>query len=224
MPDHESQGPYFQSFEGLGSVAENPFHVQAAGIPLVPTFGETGSPTMAHYGFQYPSTYNAIYSPILPSETPVHAQSTNTIVSPVTQPAVVPTSQFPPAHPEPVSFVHRAPIDPGHSNDTGPNVPTTEVRMDVRLVINPTKAAIEDYVREFKKTLSRHVKKVTCSMCLLEATRRTTQHSTKPTNLERHLFSHFGVKPFMCTGCSKSFTTKDQKVRHRCDCAGNLKA
>ncbi|CUA72841.1 hypothetical protein RSOLAG22IIIB_10349 [Rhizoctonia solani] len=181
MRDHEAQDPYFQYFEGLGSVAGNAFHAQAARIPLDPTFAETGSPTTAHYGFQHSNTYNAIYSP-------AHAQSANTIVSPVAQPVVVPTSQFLPAHPEPLSFVHSAPIDPAHSNDTGPNVPTTEVLMDVPSLTNPTKAAIEDYVREFKKTLSRRVKKVTCSMCLLEDTRRTTQHSTKPTNLEVRLF------------------------------------
>lgn len=49
-------------------------------------------------------------------------------------------------------------------------------------------------------------KRYTCSLC---------SYSTDyPTNIQRHMLTHTGERPFRCTTCGKGFTTKQNLESH----------
>ncbi|KAH7334795.1 hypothetical protein B0J17DRAFT_671571 [Rhizoctonia solani] len=78
------------------------------------------------------------------------------------------------------------------------------------------------FVREFVGGLSKGVRRprVTCSMC--RGCKRSKRWEARPSNLERHLLAHLGIKCFSCKGCDKRFTTNDQLKRHSQKCHLNL--
>ncbi|KAH6937107.1 hypothetical protein HPB50_025568 [Hyalomma asiaticum] len=50
-------------------------------------------------------------------------------------------------------------------------------------------------------------KKYTCSLC---------SYSTDyPTNIQRHMLTHTGERPFRCDTCGKGFTTKQNLESHK---------
>ncbi|KAG8688583.1 hypothetical protein FRC11_005178, partial [Ceratobasidium sp. 423] len=79
--------------------------------------------------------------------------------------------------------------------------------------LHGTRQEITDFIEQFQKELDLFkrvlcIKRVVCSRCGKE-------YPSKPSMLERHLHSHFGVKTYKCRVCEHApFTTRDQAVVH----------
>ncbi|KAH7344214.1 hypothetical protein B0J17DRAFT_645753 [Rhizoctonia solani] len=95
-----------------------------------------------------------------------------------------------------------------------PEITAAAVRMNVPLVLNATEGAIKYFIEVFKREIGHHVHLVQCSLCIWNPNARTKWHDSRPFNLERHLFGHFGVKTYECVLCWKRFTVRDQAVKH----------
>ncbi|CUA67050.1 hypothetical protein RSOLAG22IIIB_02968 [Rhizoctonia solani] len=78
--------------------------------------------------------------------------------------------------------------------------------------LNKTKEDVMSFVTDFLRGLNKGVRRVACSRCRGE--KRNKLWDIKPSNLTRHLFSHFQIKGFPCDKCNRRFTTKHQLTLH----------
>ncbi|KAF8749126.1 hypothetical protein RHS01_10327 [Rhizoctonia solani] len=64
--------------------------------------------------------------------------------------------------------------------------------------------------------LDRGTRRVRCSLCWNKRHKKDNLWEVKPSNLERHILAHLGIKCFHCrvNGCEGAFTTKDQLKKH----------
>ncbi|KAH7327713.1 hypothetical protein B0J17DRAFT_218539 [Rhizoctonia solani] len=76
--------------------------------------------------------------------------------------------------------------------------------------------AVKDFIVEALNSgqLGKSVRKVKCSRCKNKKAKKFWD--IKPSNLERHILAHLGIKCFYCPvyGCVSEFTTKDQRKKH----------
>ncbi|CAE6456261.1 unnamed protein product [Rhizoctonia solani] len=210
--ENPTQDFYSPRFEVLGSAPED---IEFPRADTTLDYGLASHPMTAHYDLGYLSAYNYIHPHTLEPSGLEHGQNT----------PAAPPCQFPVVNTNVPTYYHESPSfesyhpAPDESSNTHPNNPPTAhvetmAQMNVPLAIRATEDAIKHYVQDLKQQLGKHVNTVICSLCFLEPNRRTHTQNAKPSNLERHLFSHFGVKIFGCFGCLEEFTTRDQAAKH----------
>ncbi|CAE6464635.1 unnamed protein product [Rhizoctonia solani] len=86
-------------------------------------------------------------------------------------------------------------------------IPTLDVPRSLK-----TRRAVKRFLTSALETLPKGVRGVKCSLCKKKKAGKVW--NVKPSNLERHIFSHLGIKVFRCLDCPITFTTNDQMRRH----------
>ncbi|CAE6464114.1 unnamed protein product [Rhizoctonia solani] len=72
--------------------------------------------------------------------------------------------------------------------------------------------AVKVFLENALAELGKSVRKVKCSLCKNNKAKK--KWDVKPSNLERHILAHLGIKDNHCSDCNESFTTKDQMKKH----------
>ncbi|CCO29219.1 hypothetical protein BN14_03224 [Rhizoctonia solani AG-1 IB] len=75
-----------------------------------------------------------------------------------------------------------------------------------------TKDEVKHFLEIALPQLDKKVREVKCSLC--EKKKVDKLWKVKPSNLERHILGHLGIKTFECPTCGALFTTKDQEKKH----------
>ncbi|CUA76320.1 hypothetical protein RSOLAG22IIIB_12206 [Rhizoctonia solani] len=74
--------------------------------------------------------------------------------------------------------------------------------------------AVDSFLGQALPQLDKRVRRIKCSLCKNKKADR--KWGVKPSNLQRHILAHLGIKDHHCLrfGCGETFTTKDQMIKH----------
>ncbi|KAJ1306981.1 hypothetical protein OPQ81_007961 [Rhizoctonia solani] len=77
-----------------------------------------------------------------------------------------------------------------------------------------TRKAVKRFISGALGELAKGGRNVKCSLCKLKKRNPNKLWDVKPSNLERHILAHLGIKDYECPICPTKFTTKDQMKKH----------
>ncbi|KDN40897.1 hypothetical protein RSAG8_07765, partial [Rhizoctonia solani AG-8 WAC10335] len=72
--------------------------------------------------------------------------------------------------------------------------------------------AVKLFLGKALEDLGKNARQVKCSLC--KNKKANKEWHVKPSNLERHILAHLGIKDNQCPECGEAFTTKDQMSKH----------
>ncbi|CAE6403401.1 unnamed protein product [Rhizoctonia solani] len=85
-------------------------------------------------------------------------------------------------------------------------------RMTLNVPLLEDREAVKYFLKEALGHLDKKVREVKCSLC--KNKKADKLWNVKPSNLERHILGHLGIKDYPCNTCAIGFTTKDQLKKH----------